>query len=407
VLIHLLARGHARTHRFPSLRFIDPSQLLPTRRTWIQDPLLLAVRCAIVTLAAVALAQPLFVTAKRTQAFARGMARAIVVDTSASMRRLTPSGSTARDSARRIARMLAGEAQASIVIETNEPAQALSGAVAWLASHHQRADLAIVSDFQRGQLDSSDVRAIPADVGVTTHRVTVVSVPVLETQWTAADRRIAVRATARTNSTDAEWVATRARDTNATLTLVGAENDRAAMNATRVAVATIAVPLPTDTTRAVTIVFPASANRRALEGGVQSAYTPWMVQLLGRLSARGNDVSRSGVAVVDGRRQLVLFTDSVPGSLASARVVAAAGAVASVAPSVAELEPETLSERAIESLARPVRNASRQRSSDPNGESDGRWLWMAVFVLLLIELPLRRRTARPPLAAGEERARAA
>ncbi|HEV8218511.1 MAG TPA: BatA domain-containing protein, partial [Gemmatimonadaceae bacterium] len=95
VAIHLLARGHARTRRFPSLRFIDPSQLLPTRRTRIQDPLLLALRCAIVALAALALAQPLLVTAKRKQAVERGIARVIVVDTSVSMRRLTPSGSTA------------------------------------------------------------------------------------------------------------------------------------------------------------------------------------------------------------------------------------------------------------------------------------------------------------------------
>src|SRR6185369_3408230 len=68
VLIHLLARGHARRHRFPSLRFIDPSQLLPTRRTRVQDPLLLALRCGIVGLTALALAQPVLLTARRKQA---------------------------------------------------------------------------------------------------------------------------------------------------------------------------------------------------------------------------------------------------------------------------------------------------------------------------------------------------
>ena len=59
ILIHLLGRGHARVLRFPTLRFIDPSRLLPTKRSRIQDPLLLAVRVAIVGCAAIALAQPL------------------------------------------------------------------------------------------------------------------------------------------------------------------------------------------------------------------------------------------------------------------------------------------------------------------------------------------------------------
>jgi hypothetical protein len=132
-----------------------------------------------------------------------------------------------------------------------------------------------------------------------------------------------------------------------------------------------------------------------------------MVELLGLLAARGNDVSHAGVAVVDGRRQLLLFTDSAPGSLAAARIGTAAGAAASVAPPIAELEPETLSEREVASLARPAREISLQRSSDPNGESDARWVWMAVLVLLLIELALRRRAARPLATAVEEHARAA
>src|ERR1700733_3419774 len=88
IAIHLLGRGHARVHRFPTLRFLDASRLLPTRRTRIHDPLLLAVRCGAIVLAAAALARPLVVTATRKQSLDRGLARAIVVDTSASMRRM-------------------------------------------------------------------------------------------------------------------------------------------------------------------------------------------------------------------------------------------------------------------------------------------------------------------------------
>ena len=407
VLIHLLARGHARTHRFPSLRFIDPSRLLPTRRTRVQEPLLLTLRCSIVGLAALALAQPVLPTGRRKQAMERGIARAIVVDTSASMGRLTPSNSPALDSARRAARVLADEAQASIIVETSDPARALQGAAAWLAKHHQRADLVVISDFQRGQLDSNDVRAIPADVSVTLHRIPVTSASVLERQWTAGDRRVAVRATVRGEYTDAEWARANESRSAAALTLLGAESDEAAMAATRLAASTAAVPLPIDSSRAVAVVFPGYTNRPTLDTEAQSAYAPWMVDLLRRVNPHGSDIRRSGMATLDNRRQLVLVTDSAPASPASVRIAAAANAALSAAPALGELEPETLSEREIESLERRAASTSLPRSRDPNGESDARWLWAAAFILLLIELPLRRRVVRQAAPAIEEEARAA
>jgi Aerotolerance regulator N-terminal len=420
VLIHLLARGHARTRRFPSLRFLQQSQLLPTRRTRIHEPLLLAVRCAIVALAVLALAQPLLLTAGRTREIDRGLARAIVLDTSASMRRSLPTlaGSSALDSARRVARALAGEATASIVIETSEPARALEGAVAWLGQRYQRADVAVISDFQRGQLDANDVRAIPADVSVTLHRVPVAGASPIETQWTSGSRRVAVRAVPRGQSMDAEWMVTSESRGDSTVALLGAESDRAAMTATRIAAATAAVPTPKDSTRAITIVFPGysaarlpgssadSLNRR-LDTNEESAHAAWMVDLLARVNAQGNDVRRSAVAGYGSRRQLVLFTDSAPGSLASARIVAAANRALSAAPPLAELEPETLSDRELESLQRTTRTGTLSRSTDPNGESDARWLWLAAGLLLLIELPLRRERSRAVASVAAERARAA
>ena len=407
VLIHLLARGHARTHRFPSLRFIDASQLLPTRRTRVQDPLLLALRCTIVGLAALALAQPLLLTARRKQALGRGVARAIVVDTSAGMRRTVPSGSPAVDSARRAARALANEAEASILIETNDPAQALSPAAAWLARHYQRSELVVISDFPRGRLDSNDVRALPADVNVALRRVPVVSSPVVENQWQAADRRITVRTSLRGDYTDAEWAATNDSSRKRAVTLIGAERDQAAMDATRSAAATTATQLPIDSSRAVAIAFPGYADRRTLNTTTQSAYAPWMAELLARLNAHGSDVQRSAVALLGNQRQLVLFTDSAPGSLASARIVAAADSAMSAAQALSELEPETLSDQEVASLERPARNTVRSRPGDPNGESDARWLWAVVLLLLLIELPVRRRATRPAAPTIEERARAA
>jgi hypothetical protein len=421
VLIHLLARGHARTRRFPSLRFIEPSQLLPTRRTRIQDPLLLAIRCAIVALAVLALARPLLLARGRKMEIERGVARAIVLDTSASMRRLTPSGNSALDSARRVARTLAGDATASIVIETAQPARQLEGAVAWLRQHYQRAELTVISDFQRGQIDSSDVQAVPGDVSVTLRRVPVVSPSVMETPWASGGRRVTVRATPRAQSMDAEWTVSSESVADSSVALVGPESDRAAINATRIAAGFEAVPLPRDSGRSVRIearVLGDSATRRLRTRrlgdsatrrlGDSARYAPWMVGLLARLHARGDPIPRSAVAGSGERRQLVLFMDSAAGSAAAARIVAEANRAISIAPRVAELEPETLSEREIEGLQQLPRAGGRARSADPNGQSDARWLWLAALVLLLIEIPLRRHARRSEMSSVvSERARAA
>ena len=407
VLIHLLARGHAKRHRFPSLRFIDPSQLLPTRRTRVQDPLLLAVRCAIVALGAFALAQPVLLTDRRQRAMERGVARAIIVDTSWSMRRSTPSGESALDSARGAARTIANEAQASVVVEANDPAQAVAAGVSWLAGQYQRRELVVLSDFQRGQLDSNDVRVMPEDVSLTLRRIPVVDAARVETHWAAGDRRIAVHAAPRGDVTDAEWVTTTENGASSPLTLLGAEGDRAALDATRIAAATIAVASRADSDRAVAIVFPGYTNRRKLDTVTQSGYEPWMADLLRRLNGHGDDVTKSVVADINGRRRLVLFTDSAPASLAAARIAAVATSAISPAAPLNELGPEVLSEREVASLQRPGRTTTSPRSRDPNGESDARWLWAAAIVLLLIELPLRRRVPRRAASVVEERARAA
>jgi len=268
--------------------------------------------------------------------------------------------------------------------------------------------MVIVSDFPRGHIDSIDVRAIPPDVSVTLHRIPVVSTPVAENHWKAGNRRITVRASLRDDYTDAEWGGAATNDSTRieAVTFLGAESDQAAINATRIAAATSAVALPVDSSRAVAIVFPGYSNRRALDTATQSAYAPWMVDLLRRASAHGNDVQRSAVEVAGNRRRLVLVTDSAPGSMASVRIAAAAAFALSPVPPFAELQQETLSEREVASLERPARSTSGSRPGDPNGESDAPWLWAVVFLLLLIELPLRRST-RSVAPAGEERARAA
>ena len=58
IVVHLFSRKPPRIFDFPSLRFIEPSALRPTRRSSLHDIPLLLVRLAILGAAVMALAQP-------------------------------------------------------------------------------------------------------------------------------------------------------------------------------------------------------------------------------------------------------------------------------------------------------------------------------------------------------------
>ena len=124
ILIHLLGRGKARRLPFPSLRFFGATRPLPTSRTRLHDLLLLALRVAILVAAVAALAQPLLLTAHRRSGFDSSLARAVIVDTSASMQRKTAAGEKAVDIAVRRAQQLADSASPGIVLATATPSGA-------------------------------------------------------------------------------------------------------------------------------------------------------------------------------------------------------------------------------------------------------------------------------------------
>lgn len=142
VLIHLMGRAPARVRRFPSLRFLDASRLLPSKRSKLQDPLLLLLRAAILVLAAFALAGPVFAPdSAATDASAR--ASVVIIDTSASVR---------REAARALI-----PASPGAVIEAARPGDALAGANAWLRTQRGAREIVVISDFQAGALDTADV----------------------------------------------------------------------------------------------------------------------------------------------------------------------------------------------------------------------------------------------------------
>jgi hypothetical protein len=359
----------------------------------------------VLLLAVAGLAQPLLLTAHRRQTLDRGLARAIVVDTSASMHRVMSTGAVALDSARRTARSLASGAQASVVIESNDPGRALAPAVAWLLRQGRRAELVLLSDFQRGQVDSADVLSIPAGIGVTLHPLSVMDSGFAKVRSSAGT----ARATHALNRTDAEWTVIEPVAPVGTVLGLSAAADSGALAATRIAAATSAEAFPLDTSRSVAVVFPGYGGRAALKASARPTYAPWMADLLVRLRAEGFAVTPSGVARVAERERFVLFTDDMPGSLAAVRLMAIAARAMSMAPPARELDPESLPEATIASLQRPVPNVapSGARPRDENAPSDRRWLWLAALTLLLLEVPLRRQRTVSPSTRVEETARAA
>jgi hypothetical protein len=370
VLIHLLGRGHAKVKRFPTLRFLDASRLLPTKRTRVQDLLLLLVRCAILVLASIALTQPLWLTDARRSTTDRGLARVIIVDTSASAL-----GSL--DSARAIARHATAEAQIAITVESARPRSALSGAVAWLTRQGRRGEIVFISDMQRGTIGSGDVAALPPAVGISVRQIPM----------TAPD-------SARTTTDDRGLV-----------TILGAADDEALVQATRAAANTRPVRLPLDSTRRVAVIFPRYPTRELLQRSATPVATPWMVDLLWKLRVDSIPAD-AGMIDLNGKRQLALFSPAGPGTIESARLVAAARAALSVAPRLSELEPAAMTAAEIAALQRTPAQASTPKPDSSNGPSDARWIWLAVLGLMIAERFIRG--AQPtPSAAAEAQARAA
>ena len=403
IVIHLLGRGHARIVRFPTLRFIDASRLLPTRRSRIQDPLLLAVRVAIVALAALALAQPLLMTGGRRRALDRGLARAVVVDTSASVQRVSV------DSARALAARRTGEAQTSIVVETNDPSGALRGAAAWVAKQQRRGEIAIVSDFQAGQLDRADLAAIPTTIGITLRRIAKPANADSSVTRSLANKHIVTAsASASATGVDVAWKTGADTSSQPAVELFAGHDDADAIAALQFAAAGVAVPLPIDRSRAIAIVFGRYPGRATLAPELQPARAAWQLVLLGEIRRRALAVTASGNASVGGTRRFVLMTNAEPSSLDAARLVSIARQATSTAPSPSELEPGVVSDTELREWERPPTEIkSKQfRPTGDNGPSDARWLWVIVLVLLGIEWQLRRTT---PVAAAAtvERARAA
>ena len=420
ILIHLLGQGKARRLPFPSLQFFGVPRPLPTQRTRLHDLLLLLVRVAIVVAAVAALARPLWLTAARRSSFSEALARAVIVDTSASMR-------SASNDALRLAKQLGDSAETSITLAASAPRDAIVGAVAWLRRQPGRGEVVIVSDFQVGTLDSTDIASIPADVGVRLLRAATASTPSLVVRSESGLRSINARVVRSGERTDVQWTADGPDTASAPagLTLYSADTDSAALHAAVNAAASVGALTPVATDRSIAVVYPGYPGRNAMLRDT-TAFDSRMADLVARLST-DNDLAnaaagtaplsapdstrwvvvartgshqpaiRAGVATIGGAKRLVIAPYVSAGSLTSATLLAAIKRALSTAPPVMELEPASLADATLAQWQRPP---SARSGPAPDADlSDGRWFWILALLLLGVEAVVRRSVSRPEIVA--------
>lgn len=365
VLIHLFARRTARVQPFPTLRFVDATRLHPARRARITDPLLLLVRMMTLAAAVAALAQPHLRNSLRDRSAAT-LARAIIVDSSASMLFDTAAFAAARTAAARHA----AEADAVRTLVAAEPARMFTGAAAWLASQPGNREIVIISDFRYGEFTAADIGRIPADIGVRFERIAAPegspSAPLKAAMDVAAIH----------------------------VQLLAGPSDGALATATLHAAVSAGGPAPSDTTRRIAVVFPNHSQRAELLRTVQPPDAPWQGDLLMRL-AHDTTVLHTGHTAIEGNNTLVLFTSSIPGTLPAAQLVTTI-LRATAQPAPEEFEPEVLADDVLKSWEREP----AQGAAIPDDASQGRWLWLLVLLLLGIESWLRRRGHAPMENAG-------
>jgi hypothetical protein len=406
VLVHMLARSRAPRQDFPTLRFFREARIVAVRRSRITDLPLLLLRCAVVLAAVAALAQPYLRMGERQARLAQSVARIVVVDSSASMQRLTAEGETALSAARSAAAELA-DARATLV-ESAAPGAVLQAAGDLLSRRSGVREVVVVSDFQAGTLHDADIATLPPGTGLRLHRVSAVAT---ESASNPRGRR------------DAGGPASPG------VTLLTAPAD-AARGAAIVTAALNGMQSPGE--RRIVLMLPGYGGAAGVLRDAQAPGAPWMARAV--TGMRRDDVlaaaarqataaaaarqTAAGVAVAAvGDDRLIPVARAADGTpliragawddaggtalllvaeLGAGELVAAA-AVAAAARALAETVPVRERNTAVipdEVLRGWERDAVASTSVAGGTDADGRWLWLLVLLLLGAEALLRRRLTR-------------
>ncbi len=342
--------------------------------------------------------------------------RAILVDTSASMHRLTSDGTPALQQARAIAQRVLDSARVGIIFETYRPGANVTATASWLQNHSGLRELVIVSDFQLGAVMDGNLAGVPADIGVKLVRVADSAIDV------GRDSTVGVRVQAQSSGTSASWSISRP-DTGLSVRILAADGDGDAVKASIATVRAI-VPRHEASRHPVAVVFPGYATRQALEAQVAPLDSAWQGDLLSALR-RDEKLSRyaqsawrvmpcelpgtpfagdlfASVARGSGAEPgLLVFTCVQPGTPAGTALLAVIESAISPTAALDEIEPTFVPDDVLRRWERPA-----VRTAPPGEEQtspDGRWLWLLAVVLLLVEEFVRWRSSRAAVAPATER----
>ena len=395
ILVHLFGRRVAKRQRFPSLRLLLDSRPTARTRTRPSDLLLLVLRCAVLAAAVMALAQPRWLSRDRTRD-ASVPTRLILVDTSASMRRLTIGGSIPRDLARLTAQRLLDSAREGMVMETDRPGANVAGASSWLSRRSGLRELVILSDFQTGTISDGDLAAVPEGIGINLRRTGAAQSDSGTT--VPADTDSSVRAKADAAGTLASWRIA-AADFLLPFTVSTAPADTADA---RVMVAAIhdagrGVTVPG---KEVTIEFAASP---LLAPPSTRLTRPWHGDLflaLRRDQMLSRAVAASGMALacdppgatisaVDSG--VVLHSCLEPGSVAATALLLTSATALATRPAFEEHEPSIVPDETLQRWQRPSTDLAPRGREETS--PDGRWFWLLAIGLLVSEQFVRRGQA--------------
>lgn len=368
VAIHLLARHQAVRALFPSLRFIDVTELSAIRRHRLSDVPLLLVRLAIVTAAVAALAGPRW---PMSTGAAGATALAVVVDASAGV--TGDAGPTA-------ARAAVQGAVASVIVEAESLPAGIESATAWLSRQPGRRELLVISDFQRGALDAPALARVPAGVGIRFQSLPLFAAKTLDgferrgdrarMTWPVAPSGVPLPLTVRAGSAQAR------------------------ADAMLDAVASLVITSPVDATaRRATMVFRTAADFAALKASATPIDQQWMYGAV-RPLLQDPALRTHITASASGGELMVLVDDDPDGIVAASATSAVLNALLQPI-DWAEFEPEAIPAVTLRGWERAPSDAPGAES----GEPQGRWLWVLVLMLMALETWMRRQRMT---AASEE-----
>jgi hypothetical protein len=322
------------------------------------------------------------------------------------MLRLAEPGASALEVARGKADSLASDGSNSVVVYSAAPWNLLAGAAEWLGTQPGQREIVLLSDFQTGTVHRAALQPVPRAVGVRLIRSDILdgsSATQLRTQFPGG---VTITSAARDNfGTSAEWsyLAMVGDPRLGAVEVLSATGESAYAEAASEAALHLGIPtsLPTDSGRAVVVVFPEYERGARLSSEMRPLDQHWMGDVLlalhrnSLLSAASDAVSglpRAGVTTIDGAERMTLISGAPAGSLASAALLSATARALHPSPAPAELNPDQLSLDSLNLLQREAgeRTVMDDGAQAGGGSPDARWFWLLALALLAVEWRVRR-----------------